>query len=67
MELAELIESLSLIGGQYHVDDANAAPAVVLLQRALKATDGSGSVTLRLRAGSVIVEESSGTPLVTHS
>jgi argininosuccinate synthase len=53
MELPELIESLSLIGGQYHIDEANAAPALVLLQGAYRASAGAGSVTLRLRAGSV--------------
>ena len=55
MELPELIESLSLIGGQYHIDDANAAPALVLLQGAYRASAGQGSVTLRLQAGSVLV------------
>ena len=53
MELPELIESLSLIGGQFHIDHANAAPALVLLQAAYRAIAGNSSVTLRLRAGSV--------------
>jgi len=56
MELPELIESLSLIGGQYGVDDENAAPALVLLQRAYRESAGVGSVTLKLQAGSVVVE-----------
>jgi len=50
MELPELIESLSLIGGQYRVDDENAAPALVLLQRAYRESAGTGSVTIKLRA-----------------
>jgi hypothetical protein len=53
MELPELIESLSLIGGQYHIDDANAAPALVLLQNAYRTSAGHASVTLKLRPGSV--------------
>ena len=54
MELSELIESLSLIGGQYHIDDANAAPALVLLQEAYRASAGQGSITLRLQASSMV-------------
>ena len=54
MELPELIESLSLIGGQYHIDVAN-APALVLLQAAYRASAGHGSATLKLQAGSVLV------------
>jgi len=67
MELPELIESLSLIGGQYHIDDANSAPtsaqsatvgkpALVLLQSAYRASDGQGSVTLRLERSVESVE-----------
>jgi argininosuccinate synthase len=63
MELPELIESLSLIGGQYHIDDANASPALDLLQSAYRASAGQGSVTLRLQAGSVMVVEN----LVIHA
>ena len=48
MELPELIESLSLIGGQYHVDDKNGAPALVLLQQAYRESAGNGSATLKL-------------------
>lgn len=54
MELPELIESLSLIGGQYHIDDANAAPALVLLQGAYRASGGQGSATLKLQASSMV-------------
>ena len=50
MELPELIESLSLLGGQYHVDDENAAPALMLLQRAYRECGGNGVATLRLEA-----------------
>jgi hypothetical protein len=55
MELPELIESLSLIGRQCHIDDANAAPALLLLQSAYRESAGVGSVTLKLQAGSVLV------------
>ena len=48
MELPELIESLSLIGGQYHVDDENGAPALVLLQQAYRECAGDGAATLKL-------------------
>jgi argininosuccinate synthase len=58
MELAELIESLSLIGRQCHIDDSNPVPALVLLQGAYRASAGQGSVTLRLQAGSVVSGES---------
>jgi hypothetical protein len=49
MELPELIESLSLIGGQYHVDDETAVPALVLLQRAYRECGGNGAATLKLQ------------------
>jgi argininosuccinate synthase len=49
MELPELIESLSLIGGHYHVDDENAAPALVLLQRAYRECGGDGAAALEIR------------------
>ena len=58
MELPELIESLSLIGRQCHIDDSNPVPALVLLQGAYRASAGQGSVTLRLQAGSVVSGES---------
>ena len=51
MELPELIESLSLLGGQYHVDDENAAPALILLQRAYRECGGNGAATLKLQVG----------------
>ena len=54
MELPELIESLSLIGGQYQIDGSNAAPAFVLLQRAYRESAGRGSVTLKLQASSMV-------------
>jgi argininosuccinate synthase len=50
MELPELIESLSLIGGHYHVDEGHGAPALVLLQRAYRESGGNGTATLRLTA-----------------
>jgi argininosuccinate synthase len=52
MELPELIESLSLIGGQYHVDHENAAPALVLLQRAYRECAGNGAATLNFHVAS---------------
>jgi len=55
MELPELIESLSLIGRQCHIDDSNAAPALLLLQSAYRESAGVGSVTLKLQAGSVLM------------
>jgi argininosuccinate synthase len=55
MELPELIESLSLIGRQCHVDDANPAPALLLLQSAYRESAGVGTITLTLQAGSVLV------------
>jgi len=58
MELPELIESLSLISRQCHIDDSNPVPALVLLQGAYRASAGQGSVTLRLQAGSVMSGES---------
>ena len=42
MELPELIESLSLIGRQYHFDDTNGVPALVLLQVAYRSSTGQG-------------------------
>jgi argininosuccinate synthase len=54
MELPELIESLSLIGRQCHIDDSNPAPALVLLQGAYRASAGAGSVTLMLQPDSVV-------------
>jgi argininosuccinate synthase len=50
MELSELIESLSLMARQCHVDDANPAPALLLLQRAYRESAGVGSVTMTLGA-----------------
>jgi argininosuccinate synthase len=51
MELEELIESLSLIGGQYGLSASTAtpAPAAVLLQAAYRESAGRTSVTLRLK------------------
>ena len=54
MELPELIESLSLIGRQFHIDDENPAPALLLLQSAYRPSAGVGSVTLKLQTGSVV-------------
>ena len=66
MELPELIESLSLLGGQYHLGESTAAPALTLLQAAYRASTGSGSVTLQLQPGSptVVVSSFSRTELV---
>jgi len=55
MELPELIESLSLIARQCHVDDENLAPALLLLQSAYRESAGVGSVTLKLQTGSILV------------
>ena len=56
MELPELIESLSLIGGQYHVDDENGSPALVLLQQAYRESGGNGAATLKLQAPALVSE-----------
>ena len=60
MELPELIESLSLLGGQYHVDDENAAPALMLLQRAYRECGGIGAATLALHVASAFRRKEAG-------
>jgi argininosuccinate synthase len=60
MELEELIESLSLIGGQYRLSASTdlPAPAAALLHAAYRASQGRVSATLHLKAGSLdVVEE----------
>lgn len=56
MELPELIESLSLIGGRYRVTDENHTPALTLLQSAYRASNGEDCVQLRLQPGSLAVD-----------
>lgn len=53
MTLPELIEILSLIGGQYRVQDDT--PALTLLQSAYRESAGHGPVTLQLQPGSLVV------------
>jgi argininosuccinate synthase len=58
MQLPELIESLSLIGGRYSLarsDDG--APALTLLRSAYGRCEGRGSVTLQLNPGSLVVSD----------
>jgi argininosuccinate synthase len=57
MGLPELIESLSLIGGQYGLDASatTPAPALALLQGAYRACGGRDDVTLQLQSGSLAV------------
>jgi argininosuccinate synthase len=58
MALPELIESLSLIGGQHAVGygDTAGAPAAVILRAAYASTpDGSGTVRLTLHRGTIAV------------
>ena len=57
MELDELIESLSLIGGQYGLSASPElpAPAAILLQAAYRESAGRAAVTLRLKPHSLVV------------
>jgi len=55
MELPELIEILSLIGGRYRVSEPNHTPALTLLQRAYRASNGNDAVRLRLQPHSLVV------------
>ena len=55
MALPELIESLSLLGGQYRMHESNKTPALTLLQGAYRVSKGQGSVTLQLQAGTLVV------------
>ena len=61
MILPDLVESLSLIGGQYQLSaaDTPSAPAALLLQAAYRASRGVGAVTLKLQAGSLSVVDAS--------
>lgn len=69
MTLEELIESVSLIGGQYGFGDgAVPAPAAVVLRAAYAASAGHGSAPVRLEQGSLVVAERESRPaLVNHS
>ena len=61
MALPELIESLSLIGGQYRVHGSNNTPALTLLQNAYRVSHGHGCVSLHLQSGSLVVSSSEAT------
>ena len=62
MELPELIESLSLIGGQYSLARSyDGSPALTLLHSAYRSCEGRGSVTLQLNPGSLVVSGCSRT------
>ena len=68
MALPELIECLSLIGGQYRLQDSNNTPALTLLQRAYRVSHGHDSVSLHLQSGSLVVSSVETTPeLVNHA
>jgi len=58
MALPELVECLSLIGGQYRLDESNHTPALTLLQSAYRLSHGHGSISLQLQAGSLVVSSS---------
>jgi argininosuccinate synthase len=58
MELPELIEILSVIGGRYRVSEPNHTPALTLLQSAYRASSGDDAVCLRLQPGSLELVES---------
>jgi hypothetical protein len=53
MMLPELVESLSLIGGEFALSqkEGSNAPAAVLLRAAFGASAGRGRVTLSLHSG----------------
>jgi argininosuccinate synthase len=55
MGLRELIESVSLIGGQYAAGLLEVSPALGLLQAAYRASGGRGAVTLQLQPGSLVI------------
>lgn len=57
MVLPDLIESVSLIAGQFGVGSSfvTPMPAVVVLQAALRATGGDGIATIRLSSGTTEV------------
>jgi argininosuccinate synthase len=69
MELRELIEIVSLIGGQYAVGPWKASPALGVLRAAYRVSGGRGSATLELRPGSLTsVDEPAASPaLVNHA
>jgi argininosuccinate synthase len=70
MALPELIESLSLIGGQQGIgySDAPHAPAAVILRAAYAASRGSNGVArLKLHRGTCAVEPIAAPELVNHS
>lgn len=69
MGLRELIEIVSLIGGQYAVGPWEASPALGVLRAAYRASGGRGSATLHLQPGSLTsVDEQAASPaLVNHA
>jgi argininosuccinate synthase len=69
MGLRELIEIVSLIGGQYAVGPWEASPALGMLRAAYRASGGRGSATLHLQPGSLTsVDEHAPPPaLVNHA
>ena len=69
MTLQELIESLSLIGGQHGVGhgDAVPSPAAVILGTAYAAADGAnGTARLKLHQGACAVQTAHSPELVNH-
>jgi argininosuccinate synthase len=69
MGLRELIEIVSLIGGQYAVGPWEASPALGVLRAAYRASGGRGSATLQLQPSSLTsVDEHAAPPvLVNHA
>ena len=69
MGLRDLIEIVSLIGGQYAVGPWEASPALGVLRAAYRASGGRGSATLHLQPGSLTsVDEHAAPPaLVNHA
>jgi argininosuccinate synthase len=57
MGLRDLIESVSLIGGQYGVEQWQQSPALGMLQAAYRACGGRGTATVHLRPGTFTVED----------
>jgi hypothetical protein len=69
MVLPDLIESVSLIAGQFGVGAASAqpTPAVVVLQAALRAAGDDGTARVRLTSGLMEVAAIDVPQLVTRS
>ena len=60
MALRELIESVSLIGGQYADGLGEVSPALSVLQAAYRASGGRGAATVQLQPGSFVIVDDPG-------